>query len=67
MEQILGAVSADKSFRGGLPRLGMLLCFLIVGEQEERIDPFRRRLPRCSIRKLGSTERRLAPELGGIA
>jgi putative thioredoxin len=44
MEQILGAVSADKSFRGGLPRLGMLLCFLIVGEQEERIDPFRRRL-----------------------
>jgi putative thioredoxin len=44
MEQILQAVLADKGFRGGLPRKAMLLCFLVVGEEDERIDAYRRRL-----------------------
>ncbi|HLQ36195.1 MAG TPA: tetratricopeptide repeat protein [Planctomycetota bacterium] len=44
MESILAAVAADKGFRGGLPRRAMLLCFLLVGEDDERCDPYRRRL-----------------------
>lgn len=44
MEEILAAVAADKGFRSGLPRRAMLLCFLLVGEEEERLDPYRRRL-----------------------
>lgn len=44
MERLLEAVAADKSFRQGLPRQAMLLCFLLVGEEDERVDPFRRRL-----------------------
>jgi thioredoxin-like negative regulator of GroEL len=37
-------VAADKTFRGGLARKAMLLCFLVVGEQDEAIDDYRRRL-----------------------
>ena len=44
MEDILEAVAADKAFAGGLPRKAMLLCFLLVGEDDERIDDYRRRL-----------------------
>ncbi len=44
METILGAVGIDKAFRDGLPRQAMLLCFLIVGEDDERVDDYRRRL-----------------------
>ena len=44
MEQILEAVAMDKSYANGLPRQAMLLCFLLVGEEDERLDPFRRRL-----------------------
>ena len=44
MEEILPAVAADKGFRAGLPRQAMLLCFLVLGEDDERVDPYRRRL-----------------------
>lgn len=44
MEGILEAVAADKSYGGGLPRKAMLLCFLLVGEDDERLDDYRRRL-----------------------
>lgn len=44
MEQILQAVAMDKGYASGLPRQAMLLCFLLVGEDDERLDPFRRRL-----------------------
>lgn len=44
MEQILRAVAMDKGYANGLPRQAMLLCFLLVGEDDERLDPFRRRL-----------------------
>jgi len=44
MGQILEAVMADKGFRDGLPRQAMLLCFLLVGEEDERLDSYRRRL-----------------------
>ena len=44
MEGILEAVAADKAFGGGLPRKAMLLCFLLVGEDDERLDDYRRRL-----------------------
>ena len=44
MEQVLGSVAEDKSFRQGLARKGMLLCFQFLAENDERIDAFRRRL-----------------------
>lgn len=44
MEQILAAVAQDKGFRAGLPRKAMLLCFLLVGEEQEVLDDYRRRL-----------------------
>jgi putative thioredoxin len=44
MAAILESVAADKSFRGGLARKAMLLCFLVVGEQSEALDDYRRRL-----------------------
>ncbi len=44
MELLLGSVGADKAFAGGLARKALLLCFLVVGEDDERVDPFRRRL-----------------------
>lgn len=44
MEQILESVAADKAFGGGLARKGMLLCFQLLGEDDERCDDYRRRL-----------------------
>ena len=44
MTALLDSVAADKACRGGLARKGMLLCFAIVGEDDERLDDFRRRL-----------------------
>jgi len=44
MDAILASVAADKSFRGGLARKAMVLCFLVVGEQSEAVDDYRRRL-----------------------
>ena len=44
MAAILESVAADKTFRGGLARKAMLLCFAVIGEQDERLDDYRRRL-----------------------
>ena len=44
MASLLESVAADKGNRDGLARKAMLLCFLIVGEDEERLDAVRRRL-----------------------
>ncbi|MBL8737793.1 MAG: tetratricopeptide repeat protein [Planctomycetes bacterium] len=44
MAAILESVAADKSFRGGLARKAMLLCFAVIGELDERLDDYRRRL-----------------------
>ncbi|HEB52337.1 MAG TPA: tetratricopeptide repeat protein [bacterium] len=44
MEAILASVAADRDYRDGLARRAMLLCFLVVGEDDERLDAYRRRL-----------------------
>lgn len=44
MARLVDSVTADKSLRGGLARKAMLVCFALVGEDDERLDPFRRRL-----------------------
>ncbi len=44
MQFSLEAVAADKTYGGGLPRKAMLLCFLLVGEEDERLDDYRRQL-----------------------
>lgn len=44
MTAIIDSVAADKDFRGGLARKAMLLCFAVVGEDDEQLDGFRRRL-----------------------
>jgi putative thioredoxin len=46
LDALLESVAADKGFRGGLARKAMLLCFVVVGEQEEMLDDYRRRLAR---------------------
>lgn len=44
MQHLLDSVAADKGHRGGLARKAMLLCFALVGEDDERLDAYRRRL-----------------------
>lgn len=44
MNSILASVEADRDFLNGLARRAMVLCFLVVGEEDERLDSFRRRL-----------------------
>jgi putative thioredoxin len=44
MDLVLESVAADRGFRGGLARQAMLLCFAVVGEEDERLDDYRRRL-----------------------
>ena len=44
MTAILESVELDRDFHNGLARRAMLLCFIIIGEVEERLDLFRRRL-----------------------
>jgi putative thioredoxin len=44
MDRILESVAADKTFQGGLARKAMLLCFVLAGEGDESLDPWRRRL-----------------------
>lgn len=44
MNSILESVEADRDFQQGLARRAMVLCFLIVGEEDERLDAYRRRL-----------------------
>ena len=44
MAAILESVELDRDFQKGLARRAMLLCFIIIGEEDERLDSFRRRL-----------------------
>lgn len=44
MQRLLDSVAADKGHRAGLARKAMLLCFVAVGEDDERLDGVRRRL-----------------------
>jgi putative thioredoxin len=44
MQELLASVAADKQHRAGLARKAMLLCFVVVGEQDEALDDYRRRL-----------------------
>jgi putative thioredoxin len=44
MAAILESVELDRDFQNGLARRAMLLCFIIIGEEDERLDSFRRRL-----------------------
>ncbi len=44
MAALLESVRADKSCRSGLARKAMLLCFVVVGEDQEVLDDYRRRL-----------------------
>lgn len=46
MEHLLASVAADKGHADGLARKAMLLCFAVIGEDEERLDEPRRRLAR---------------------
>ena len=44
MTAVLDSATADREFRGGLARKAMLVCFAVVGEEDERLDAYRRRL-----------------------
>jgi putative thioredoxin len=44
MTEILESVGFDRDYQQGLARRAMLLCFVVVGEQDERLDAVRRRL-----------------------
>ncbi len=44
MAAILTAAGTDRAFRQGLPRRAMVLCFLVVGEDDPVCDDYRRRL-----------------------
>jgi putative thioredoxin len=44
MTSILESVELDRDFQKGLARRAMLLCFIIIGEDDELLDSFRRRL-----------------------
>jgi putative thioredoxin len=44
MAALLESVQLDRSCRGGLARKAMLLCFVVIGEDSERLDDYRRRL-----------------------
>jgi putative thioredoxin len=44
LDQLLESVAADKNCRAGLARKAMLACFVVVGEEDEMLDDYRRRL-----------------------
>ena len=44
MSSILSSVEVDRDYEEGLARRAMLLCFVVIGEEDERLDTFRRRL-----------------------
>ena len=44
MDRVLESVVADKGLRSGLARKAMLLCFAVIGEEDELLDDYRRRL-----------------------
>jgi putative thioredoxin len=44
MERLLASVAADRACRQGMARKAMLLCFAVVGEEQEALDDYRRKL-----------------------
>jgi len=44
MDAVLESATADRDFQDGLARKAMLVCFAVVGEDDERLDAYRRRL-----------------------
>lgn len=44
LDVLLESVGTDKGCRGGLARKAMLACFVLVGEDAEALDDYRRRL-----------------------
>ena len=44
MTEILASATADRSYGDGIARRAMLTCFAVVGEDDERLDDYRRRL-----------------------
>lgn len=44
MERLLASVAGDRGWRSGMARKAMLLCFAVVGEEQEAIDGYRRKL-----------------------
>ena len=44
MSEILESATLDRDFQDGLARKAMLVCFAVVGEEDERLDGYRRRL-----------------------
>ncbi|MGC6486280.1 MAG: tetratricopeptide repeat protein [Planctomycetota bacterium] len=44
MASVLESATVDRDFRSGLARKAMLVCFAVVGEDDERLDGYRRRL-----------------------
>lgn len=44
MSAVLESATIDRDFGDGLARRAMLICFAVVGEEDERLDAYRRRL-----------------------
>lgn len=44
MDAVLESATVDRDFQDGLARKAMLVCFAVVGEDDERLDAYRRRL-----------------------
>lgn len=44
MSAVLESATLDRDFQDGLARKAMLVCFAVVGEEDERLDGYRRRL-----------------------
>ena len=44
MAAVLESATLDRDFQDGLARKAMLLCFAVVGEDDERLDGYRRQL-----------------------
>ena len=44
MDSVLESATVDRDFQDGLARKAMLVCFAVVGEDDERLDAYRRRL-----------------------
>ena len=44
MSAVLQSATIDRDFGDGLARKAMLVCFAVVGEEDERLDAYRRQL-----------------------
>jgi putative thioredoxin len=44
LDALLESIAADKACKGGLARVAMLACFTVVGEEDEMLDDYRRRM-----------------------